>query len=516
MTAATTLALDQYSDVEAILERCVNDGRFLLENFATIEDEDNRFVPFHFNHPQNLVFEWTHRELSPGVWVRVARDTTFLKGRQFGLTTQLEGLQSHACWFHNWKVATIAFAQGDAYKIRRRVKVMYESVCQALADTLGIDPYEYMPRWTKSTEHEFYDENRGCSQEFFSERTKGSGRSQTRNWIYCTDLSEWATYAEAISGLAGSLAKGGLAIVDRDGTGKGPGNALHSEWERCSQEQQADPDGTTRAFFIGVNEVGYTDAFLAHQRKLITPESRFRREYPHTPKDAFTGDPNARFAPDWIDAAAAREPHYLVDVLTDDEIRQNCIPCHCIDSAEGTPAGDYAVIKTRDAKTGLEIMPPWRKQASPDDTAQEMAARHARFPGVINPLRRNHGAAVISRLKVLGLSPWLYRMTDFGNRDGKEGLDENTLTVPQMQTEYEVMLKGALINLPSENGRMEATIFGLQKNGKIEAPPGFHDDELVADMGCVVAFKSAIRRHDSLLRPPAPFVQTSSRPRELS
>jgi hypothetical protein len=238
---------------------------------------------------------------------------------------------------------------------------------------------------------------------------------------------------------------------------------------------------------------------------------KFRREYPRTPAEAFTGDPNSRFDPDEIDGCQQREPRYLVDFMSDDEIRARCIPCWAIDSAEGSQAGDFACIKGRDALTGLELMEPWRKRGSPDATAQEMAERHRRFPGMVNALRKNHGSAVISRLSALGLDAWLYTQDDIGNCDGKIGLDENGATVPIMQTRYEVALRTRAINLPSANGALEATIFGLQKNGKVEAPPGFNDDEVVADMACVTVFEAALRKHASMFAPSEPFVRTTMR-----
>lgn len=504
---------------ESYLARWMNDPRYCAEQAVSIRVAGNP-VPWVWNAAQNTNYTELFREVRPGLWVMRVTDDIEGKGRQRGGSTERIWYLFHAWVFGGdfgpaFVGKTLAFADDTAQKLKLMADLFYESMSETVRKVFCVDPYEIMPKIAVDNVHELRG-TRGNSLRFASERTKGQGRAETANAVYITDLSEWTTYKEAIAGYAGSLSQTGREWVHRDFTGKGPGNAAHSEYLRMKAEQERNPGGPTRARFFGRDEIGYPPGHLERQRARIGDDNVFAREFPATEADMFRGDPNARFDPDWIDRAAARNPHYLTDFMTDEEIRASCVPCYCIDSAEGTPAGDYAVIKCRDAKTGLEIMPPWRKQASPDDTAQEMAARHARFPGVINPLRRNHGAAVISRLKVLGLSPWLYRMTDFGNRDGKEGLDENTLTVPQMQTEYEVMLKGALINLPSENGRMEATIFGLQKNGKIEAPPGFHDDELVADMGCVVAFKSAIRRHDSLLRPPAPFVQTSSRPRELS
>jgi hypothetical protein len=520
MTAAKRTVADevwQPQDADDYVWRLINDPRFFLETFVNIRFAEGQSGPFAFNRTQHMLYELVYREAAPNVWLRHRFDELHGKGRQFGDSTLQIGLMYHA-----WATGAgfgpafvgkvLAFADHTAQQLKDIAEFMHDSALSEIRDSLGIDPYEVLPKGDIRNAHELSDSNRGCKLMFASERTKGSGRATTANWLYVTDLSEWTTYEDAIAGYAGSLSKTGREVVVRDFTGKGPGNAAHRLWEKMTASES--PAVLVR--FIGTSDIDYPEGYLERQRELIGDQTAFEREYPSRPEHMFRADPNARFHWEWLDAAHKRDTRFMTDYMTDEEIMAVAAPCHCIDSAEGTPAGDYSVIKSRDALTGLEICPPFRAQASPDDTAAEVVRRHERFPGLINPLRKNHGSAVISRLKVHGLSEWLYRQTDIGNKDGKEGLDENSLTVPQMQTAYEVALKETTINLPSENGRMEASIFGLQKNGKIAAPPGFHDDEIVADMGCVMVFAAAVRKWQTKRQPFQPFVQQSARSQEYS
>jgi len=504
---------------EQYLARWFNDPRYFAETALMIRVAGNP-VPWVYNHTQNTNYEELFREARPGFWYRWVLDYIEGKGRQRGGSTD-----KVFYLFHPWVFGgdfgpsfvgkVLAFADETAQKLKHIAELFYTSACDHVEKAFACDPYDILPKADINNVHELRDSSRGCALRFASERTKGQGRAETANAVYITDLSEWTTYEEAIAGYAGSLSQTGREWVDRDFTGKGPGNAAHREYQKLKRIMQANPGGHTVARFFGRDEIAYPKGHLEKSLQLMGPR-QFAREFPKDENSMFTGDPNARFDQEWIDLCLKRDSRYLVDFMTDTEINDSCVPCYCIDSAEGTPGGDFACIKVRDALTGREIMPPWRKQRSPDDTAQECAVRHARFPGMVNALRKNHGSAVNSRLAAMGLGKWLYRQTDLGNQDGKIGLDENGATVPIIQTAYELALKNGTINLPSENGVMEATIFGLQKNGKIEAPPGFNDDELVADMGCVTVFPAAIRKHESLKRPAAPFVQHSVRPREMT
>ena len=502
---------------EEFLARWLNDARYFAETALQIRVGGNP-VPWLFNRTQNRNFEELYREMLPGRRVRWILDDIEGKGRQRGGSTERELYLFHAwCFGGDFGPAfvgkSLAFADDTAQKLKHMVDLFYSSALQMVERVFACDPYDILPRADVDNVHELRDSRRGCALHFRSERTKGQGRAETANAVYITDLSEWTTYEEAIAGYAGSLSQTGREWVDRDFTGKGPGNAAHREYQKLKSIMLANPNGRTRARFFGRDDIDYPAGHLETALQRMGAR-QFNREFPKDEAAMFTGDPNARFDQDWIDLCTAREPRYLVEFMTDAEINATCVPCHAIDSAEGTPGGDFACIKTRDAVTGLEIMPPYHKRATPDDTVEEMKQRHARFPGLINPLRKNHGSAIISGLNAAGLGPWLYRQTDMGNQDGKIGLDENGATVPVIQTRYEIALKNGAINLPSENGRTEVTIFGLQKNGKIEAPPGFHDDEIVTDMACVTVFPAAIRKHAAMSRPPAPFVQQSARPTE--
>lgn len=495
----------------------MSDPRYFAESALQIRVAGNP-VPWVFNRTQNTNFEELYRLTARGDWVRYVLDYIEGKGRQRGGSTDKILYLFHAwCFGGDFGPAfvgkVLAFADETAQKLKHISELFYTSACESIRAALACDPYDILPRADINNVHELRDSVRGCALRFASERTKGQGRAETANAVYITDLSEWTTYEEAIAGYAGSLSQTGREWVDRDFTGKGPGNAAHREYMKLKRVMEANPGGRTMARFFGRDEIDYPPHHLEQALQRMGPR-QFAREFPQDEQAMFTGDPNARFDQEWIDLCLARDRRFLTDFMPDTEINATCVPCYCIDSAEGTPGGDYAVVKVRDARTGREIMPPYRRQASPDDTAQATFEMHRRFPGLINPLRKNHGSAVISRLQALGLTQWLYRQTDLGNQDGKIGLDENGATVPIIQTNYEIALKTGAINLPSENGAMEATIFGLQKNGKIEAPPGFNDDEAVADMGCVTVFPAAIRKHASMNEEPNYFVQQSARPRE--
>lgn len=509
-------ATETVPDDVLLVRRWFNDPRYFAENCLSIRVY-GRVVPFIFNRTQNLNFEELYRQVRPGIWARWILDDIEGKGRQRGGSTEEEAYLYHA-WAlgadfgANFVGKVLAFADDTAVELKKIFELFHESALESIEKLLHCDPYDILPRVTRpddtDNDHTFRDGTRGCTMQFRSEKTKGQGRALTANALYITDLSEWQTYDDAIAGYAGSLSQTGNEWVKRDFTGKGPGNAAHREYQKLKRIMQADPKGRTRARFFGRNDIDYPPKHLAWQLQRMGQE-RFDREFPLDESAMFRGSPNARFKPEWIDAAYNREPRYLVDFMTDAEIRAKCVPVYCIDSAEGTPESDYAVIKCRCAKIGLEIMPPRHERWTPDETAMAMVPLHKRFPGLINALRKNHGHAVNSRLRTLGLGQWLYRQ-DVGNQDDREGLDENGLTIPFMETQLEIMLKDALINMPDEETRMELTILGKQPNGKIEAPAGFHDDLARAEMGCVVAFPQALRKHASLTEPQGGFVQNSS------
>lgn len=508
---------------EQFLWRCMNDPRFFIENCLSIKTDSGDVAPFEFNHLQNFLYEQTYIEAAPGIWVRTIFDETHLKARQFGDSTYQLSVLYHSFVFggdfgSGFVGSVIAFADDSAAKLKEKVDLFHASAAAALM-AVGIDPTMVLPD-TRSVDnkHELADEERGCRLEFFSEKTKGAGRSETRNAMYVTDLSEWTSYGEVISGLGGSLSKTGREWVVRDGTGKGIGNALHVEYEKAKTLEQT--DAQVRAFFIGARQCGYSKEYLDRQRRVIGDERRFRREYPETEADAFSGDANALFDDAHIKRCQKRKPKgkFLVEVATDDEIRTQCIPVYGIDSAEGTENGDYACIKVRDARTGLEIIQPWRQRSGPRAIAAACAEMHRRFPGLIAPERNNHGHATILALcDVYDLQRYIYIFDDIPGGDERMGFntfrssDADSSSKSIIEARYGAALEGRVINLPSENGAYEATIYGRQKNGKLSAPPGFHDDELIADMICVWAFTQAHLRHEAMRNPARPLVVMGER-----
>lgn len=510
-TATATQPSSDPASEEELIARWFNDPRYFAETALKIRIAGTA-RPWQFSRTQNLNFEELYRRTPGGAWYRWILSDIEGKGRQRGGSTERLLYQFHPwCFGGDFGPAfvgkIIAFADDTAQKLKLIVELFHDSALETCEKVLSCDPYEIIPRIATGNVHELRGE-RGNSLRFASEKTRGAGRAETTNALYITDLGEWTNYDEVIAGYAGSLSQTGHEFVDRDFTGKGPGNAAHRVYERMKRIVKENPNGRTRARFFGRKDIDYPPGHLKQARDNMD-EDTFEREFPLTEEDMFRGSPNARFKPVWVKAAYEREYRFLVDFRTPEQILENCIPCYGVDSAEGTPESDFSVIKCRCAKCGLEIMPPVRERLTPNETAHKVKAMHDQFPGLINPLRKNHGHAVIDNLKGLGLGPWIYRQ-DVGNEDDRHGLDENTLTKPKMQDTLEKLMKDGLINMPDEETRMEVTIFGKQKNGEIEAPPGFHDDTVVAEMACVVAFPQALRKHESLTTPATMASQSSS------
>ena len=490
-------------DLDDYVRRIINDPRYFLETYCSLRSDDGRFIPFIFNRPQNDLYEHVYRELAPNVWVRYIFDELHGKGRQFGDSSYQIGLM-----YHQWATGAdfgpafigkvLAFADETAQQLMDNiVTVLHDSALDAIRDSLGVDPYTILPRGNTRNAHELSDSRRGCKLLVASERTKGQGRAATANWLYVTDLGEWTTYDDAIAGYAGSLSKTGHEVIVRDFTGKGPGNAAHREWTRLKVEAETNPQVMVR--FIGVDDIDYPDGYLARQARIIGDPYQFQREYPSRPEHMFMAGPNTRFRPEAINACVARGPdRYLCETMTDAEIRRTCIPVYGLDTCEGTEDGDFAVAVVRDALTGNLIAPSLRGHWSPAELAVETQRYHQRWPGLICVERNKDGTAVILALGVLGLGRWLYRMLHVGSADEREGFHTNPLTRPILLMGYENALTATAINLLGDNLIMEVSIFGMQKNGKVEAPPGFHDDEVIADMLCVEAIPQAIARHASL------------------
>jgi len=502
------------------LDWCANDPRFFHETCCSIKLETGQLAPFRYNIVQSAHYHSIFWYPRPHFAVRRVFNTVQLKSRQFGGSTLEIGILDHSYDFwRGFSGKVVTFKEKTASKLKEISDVMIASA-HGTFRSLGLDAERYLPLPDRDNVHEHQNQLTGSVVEFLSQGGKGTARSLTTNAIYGTEVAYWDRYDEAMSGLSGSFSKSGLEWMALDSQGNGRGNRFYQIFseavDACGGVNPMELSPGYRGFvpyFYGREHFPYPPGFLETQIQRLGSRL-YRQEYPRNHEEGFLTSTNSRFDEEHITRCARREMRFLEDIMTDEEIRAKCVPVHGGDTSEGGAKSDYAVLKTRDALTGLEICPPIRVRATPHQFAHQVAERHTRFPGLLCIERNNTGHAVIVVLDSLGLSNWLYRHQDHPDKD----LDDCKAGFPTMgglyggtkalmEARYEAALETEAINLPSENGRKEVLDYCNRPDGSTGAPTGtkdddegrgrFYDDEAIADMLCVFAMPQGLMRFEA-------------------
>jgi hypothetical protein len=204
--------------------------------------------------------------------------------------------------------------------------------------------------------------------------------------------------------------------------------------------------------------------------------------------------------------------------MTPEELASR-IYSHGVDTGEGTPNGNYSVIKTRDVETGLEACPAYREKCGPRKLGAVAARRHRQYPGIWVVENNGLGAATVERIEDEELPLYRHRSDPKKKlRECKKGFPTTGPTKrPILETDYDMALADESINMPSENGRREAREYCLNKNNKTGAPTitdsdgeQYYDDEVLADMLCIQGFSQAAALLERMTNPPPNAVATGS------
>jgi len=161
------------------------------------------------------------------------------------------------------------------------------------------------------------------------------------------------------------------------------------------------------------------------------------------------------------------------------------------DPAEGS-GGDFSAAVMLDPKT-MDIVATIKCQLKPYDFAEELERMAKQVPGRegVLPLmaveRNNHGHAVIQQLNNILGYPNLYVA-----KDDKLGWLTSKVTRPVMVTDFIDGMESHSIGCPDTDLISECLTL-VNKNGKIEAEQGKHDDLFIA--GCI-ATQMAIHERD--------------------
>lgn len=329
----------------------------------------------------------------------------------------------------------------------------------------------------------------------------GAGRGLTIHNLHCSEVARWpGDAAETLQGLRAAMPPMGELVLES--TPMGAGGCFWREW------QEAGNTGMVQHFFpwwweenyvgLAVDEETLSDdeRKLMGERGLTCAQIGFRRhlfanfrglakqEYAENANECFLASGECAFERDVIDRRIAelqppaeeRRRGRLQMWLRAEPGREYLV---AVDPAGGGSEGDYSVAQVLDVMSAMQCA-ELRCKASPNELALEVAKLAKEYNGAeVVVERNNHGAAVLAHLNSLQY-PNIYE------QGGQQGWLTSTLTRPKMIGDLDAALVASPGNFFSERLLRECRTFVRNRNGKMAAQSGEHDD-------CVMAMAIALQ-----------------------
>lgn len=487
-----------------------------IENFLWIVDKTGRLIPFRLNAVQRKIMAAKRRAIA------AFRKWRFfiLKARREGVTTLEQGISFHSvATRQNRNALTLAHTTESAELIFRIANTFYDNLCPEIKPT-------------RLAPHNKRDLNFIRLNSLFFIGTAGNarvGRGTTLNRFLASEFAHWPLepdeQADVLSGLTEACSHGEGVLETTAGN---RGSYAYNVWQEAKANQNEwtpiflawweDPtyreplwltDGEGRRF-VTLDE--FTETLTDEEKELMARhrldanqiawrrtkkrelKSKFAREYPEDDETCWLSSGTCYFDVDTIVGLLRSLIDYpRTHIPGGYEVRwekpqlgvEYVIGC---DTSEGLVGCD---------PNGLGVM---RK-----DTGAQVAATHGLFnPRVLaeqcvrfsreynNALvgieRQNHGHAVIQKVVDLGLKRPHFQggalfFHPVGNKAGnytasRAGWDTNSVTRDIMLAQLAEDLESGVLKIRDRDFLSECLSFKLQKNGRFEADPGAHDDQI--------------------------------------
>jgi hypothetical protein len=410
--------------------------------------------------------------------LRDDRLVIFLKARQLGISWLCLGYALWLMVFHPGKVVLL-FSQGEteALEMLRRLKAMYERLPVWMAASL--------PRRTRdNTSEQGWDNGSWCK---CMPATQRAGRSFTASLVVMDEAAHQQYGGKLYAALKPTIDAGGKLFVVSSANGS------DGFFNRLWKKAEGGSSGFTPIFLPWWSRPGRDQAWYDRQIADSADPELCKQEYPSNSLEAFLASGRTRFRTEWVSAQAANvlsaiEPRTLPDSLrVIDGVKVYVLPAVTAkgtprlpnkfllsaDVAEGLEHGDYSSAVLIDLDTGDELASLQGKW-EPDEYAGKLAALAGAYDSKIVVERNNHGHAVISKLKTL--CP--LRIVD--GHDEKTGWITNITTKPIAVDALAVALRDGAIRVRTLAALNEMQEYKVLANGKTSAPPGEHDDFVMA------------------------------------
>ncbi len=441
----------------------LRDPKFYLENFTKIKGKtQGSLIPFVLNEAQKDLFNT----------VKNNSRIVILKCRQLGFSTAMVGWIYHNTITNPGTTsAIIGYNTQLTSELLDKVKTLYRTTPDELKPTIHYDS-----RWEMSFP-------KIDSKILVLASNDSVGRGFTLNNVLVTELAFWENAEEKLIALEASVPIGGKLVVESSPAFIG--DTFHRLY-------------VTKDNGYVKKEYGWWWGYTFEEKEIIKKRMnnpiKFGREY----ELKFLSTGLAVFDTDKIqehfknilkvgDSVKNEDgSETLVEKYGDWIIYKKPNPTHFYscgaDVAEGLEGGDFSSATIWDRTTGEEVA-FYHRYIPPDVFAKELNTVGRIYNNALMVVEiNNHGLTVISNLKQLLYPNFYFRLEKYETMgmtsSDRIGWKTNKMTRPVLIDEFDKAFRDGSLLIHSKELLDEMLVFIYDKNGDMNATPGYHDDAI--------------------------------------
>ena len=538
------------ADLDLVYRSFTNHADFCRSSLM-IETEGKQIVPMILGPGQIKLNEAIRKQRAKGLPVRLI----YLKSRRIGATS---GTAAHFFYktaffpgVHTAVIAHDATSTENIFSIYRRFHERYKP----FAGVIGLPPSNVL------SDRIHYEYGGDPESSFIQIKTAGStafGRSFRLTAVHLSEFPYYEKPLDTLTSVMSAVPKLPDTIAVIEGTAKTIGDTFHRMWQDAMDPAS---DSEWLGLFMGwwehsSNRMPLTispDRFqeslsreelelkarfslsleqLAWRKFTIVndcgrDETRFQREHPATPEEAFTAASRNRFSIPHIQRMPIQRDPMVGELRTDEADPDRRLAFHpgdhgalrvwkrpergrlyaagadCaqgIDVTEGDGQADpdYSVCQILDRDTGEQVA-ALRARMMPGETGRYVARvcrwyNMAQLAGEINP-----GGGGVSMLEAVMNADYprslLYHRSvaadqDPQTRSDKLGWETGGVSRPLLISMLDELIRQDALAVHDPITQQELLTFVIKKTGKAEHQNGCHDDCVIAlALACVVILK---------------------------
>ena len=488
--------------IRSELLRCRKDFKYFASRYLKIVNTTGEVVHLRMNEPQIQITEAVSENFQ----------TMVLKARKLGSSTVIAGYFFWKALFKkNTRVAVVAHTDEAAKELFTIYQHFYLNL-----------PSEMKPKALKNKHNEL-NLTTGSKIKIGS-ADSDSFRGQTYQYIHASEYAFWTNVEKTIASLFQTADANASIVLESTANGL---NGAYDLWvndagykkiflpwmidDRCQIKKPRFTDYTKlERDYRAQNQLSdeqFNWLVYTLRVKCANNWRIFHQEFPSSSEVAFvtSGD---RFFPDTYSVTTAKPGYHQWE-----KRKQYHIYSMGVDTASGSPGGDYSSIKVLDVtnKKSVREVAAFYERLSPSDFREEVLkiAREYKALAVIES--NSYGLSIVEHLRDEEYFQ-MYRDTAYDKTSGvwkpKWGYNTNVKTRGLLLTRLYEHVTREWIEIRDVNFMLEANSLIYNNRGKVEAAGGKHDDMIIATG---LALMGLDQIHDIVQE-----VQTSAKPTNLS